>query len=182
MGKSIGMMYKCYKGLLSNQQLAQLVWQMNWNENHQSSKIEKYTDQNWNPKKLPEVINNRALLWLHSFFTVLFWSCLHLQMMSWLQPLGLHWWLLSQFLLQCLQLLHPIISLRFLLGMVHCWGSLKVYKVFTTDVLGCQMLCWHNVGKEGGGVCLATALPNAETHVEQDTRETVFPWTQTSSM
>jgi hypothetical protein len=38
-----------------------------------------------------------------------------------------------------------------------------VYKVFTTDDSGCQTLCRHNVGKEGGRICLATALPNAET-------------------
>jgi hypothetical protein len=38
-----------------------------------------------------------------------------------------------------------------------------VYKVFATDTSGCQTLCRHYVGKDGGRICLATALPNAET-------------------
>jgi hypothetical protein len=42
-------------------------------------------------------------------------------------------------------------------------GGLKLFKVFATDATGCQTLCRHSVGKDAGRVCLAPALPHAET-------------------
>jgi hypothetical protein len=54
-------------------------------------------------------------------------------------------------------------------------GGLKLYKVFATNKSGCQTLCQHNVGKDGGRKSVSRQLYPMRRHAEQDTTENFVP-------